>query len=178
MKSFERNLSLRSLSSWIYWTVTSRANLLTKPEFMQFISIGSKMISCRCLPMYSREVCTKGAIYRKSELIRILTAVFISIRGLAPCTNFISQSKIVISQCTEMSISSRFLCPAKYLLKYFMCSSSKILSHLKSWVFFFASSHTCITTVLRAVAPPWPNRLPRGPVVADGETPLLCDMGF
>lgn len=140
------SLSFLSLSESRTSISTLPANLLTRLEFMQFMSIGSIKISCKFSLTYERLSSTSPAIYRKSEDIRIEIAVLISMEGFISCTYFINQSKIEMSQWTEISISSSVCWSDRYFSKYFMLDSSSVLSHLKSWVVFLASSHTWINT--------------------------------
>ena len=99
-------------------------------------------MSYRFLETKMRLSSTSPAIWRKSEEMRIDIAFLMSSSGANLCRYFMSQSKIVMSQCTEMSMSSRVCYSERYFSKYFMLLSRRFLSHLKSYVFFLASSHT------------------------------------
>ena len=126
------------------------ANLFTNALFIQFMSIGNNMISYRFLATKVKLSSTRTAIWRKSDEMRIEIEFLASRVGFNPWTYFISQSKIVMSQWTDMSMSSRVYWSHKYFSKYFMYLRSKFLSHLKSCVFFLASSQTWIKTWLLA----------------------------
>lgn len=59
-----------------------------------------------------------------------------------------SQSKMLMSQWTEMSISSADLESERYFSKYFILLISSYLSHLKSLFCFLFSSHTWMMIVV------------------------------
>ena len=54
---------------------------MTRALFMQFMSIGKYRISYRLLDTYSRLRATRGAICKKSELMRIEMAFLMSSDG-------------------------------------------------------------------------------------------------
>ena len=125
---------------------TFPAKRLTRLEFMQFMSMGSCKISYKFSLTYMRLSSTSPAIWRKSDEIRMEIAVLTSIAGLSPWTYFISQSKMEMSQWTEISMSSNVYWSLRYFSKYFMVARRSVLSHLKSYVRFLASSQTWIST--------------------------------
>ena len=111
---------------------TLDASLFTRALFIQFISMGSRMISWIWSETKERLSSTRGAIWRKSEEMRMDTEFLISSSGFRECTYFINQSNILMSQCTEISMSSSVYELERYFSKYFMLFRSKVLSHLKS----------------------------------------------
>lgn len=131
-------------------TFTFEAIFLMRADPMQFISIGSLTTSLILSAMNSIHSSTNYAIWRKSEEIRIEITLFNSSLGFSGSflwMNRINQSKIYISQCTEMSMSSIELAPLRYLSKYFMWVNKIDFSHLKSLFTFLFSSQTWITTI-------------------------------
>jgi hypothetical protein len=59
---------------------------------------------------------------------------------------FINHSKILMSQCTEISMSSTDYVSCRYYSKYFIWDNNKFFSHMKSLLTFLFSSNTWITT--------------------------------
>lgn len=84
---------------------------------------------------------------RKSELMRIEMAFLSSIGGFSSdLMNWSNHWKMLMSQCTQISMSSDFSLSFKYASKYFMCSSSSCRGQRKSLVTYLASSNTVITS--------------------------------
>ena len=119
------------------------------------MSIGSLTTSCKFSMTKSMHSCTSTLICKKSEEIRIDMTFFMS--NLGPLSSYISasfyfkyfmsHSKILMSQCTLMSISSTEVASVRYFSKYFMCVTSKSFSQVKSLLTLRFSSKTCITII-------------------------------
>ena len=136
-------LSLRFTNSSI---VTALAIFLIKPELRQFISIGSLTTSQIFSLMNCTHSSTSFYIPRKSEEMRIEMTFFRSKEGgCASFRYFISHSKILISQWTEISMSSKDWASCKYCSKYFIWERRRVFSHVKSLFTFLFSSNTWIT---------------------------------
>mmetsp|Transcript_29558 Transcript_29558/g.28754 ORF Transcript_29558/g.28754 Transcript_29558/m.28754 type:complete len:212 (-) Transcript_29558:664-1299(-) len=136
-------LSLRWMSSSM---VTAWEIFLMRLELRQFMSMGSRTTSEMLDLMNYTHSCTNCCIPRKSELINMEITFFKSSLGsLLSFKYFMSHSKILMSQWTEMSMSSKDYASYKYYSKYFICERRRFFSHLKSLLTFLFSSKTWMT---------------------------------
>jgi len=107
--------------------------------------MGNRTTSCSFSYMYFMHSPTRPAIWRKSDDIKMLiTFLFSSFGSYLSLTYFMSQSKILTSQCTLISRSSEESVSVKNCSKYFISFRRIDFLQVKSFSIFLFSSVTCI----------------------------------